>query len=185
MFSEILFALWFLLPAAFANVAPIFSAATPGLKRWQTPMDGGFSFRNKRLLGDNKTWRGFISGIVAATFTLWLQQLAFQQYEWAQAISGNIEYNALPTLLLGPLFGIGALGGDAVESFLKRQRGVDPGHSWFPFDQIDYVIGGIIVTLPFIILSLRQYLLMAAVWTLIHLLASYIGWKVGLKKKPI
>lgn len=185
MLNDILFALWFLLPAAAANVAPIFTSKMPYLCHWQTPIDGGRTFRGKELLGPHKTWRGLISGIVVSTFVLWLQQLLVVRYDWAAAITGGIEYLALPTLILGPLFGIGALGGDAVESFFKRQYGVKSGKSWFPFDQLDYVVGAIIVTLPFVILPVMQYFWMIILWTLAHLLGSYIGWMVGLKKQPI
>lgn len=185
MLEDIVTAIWFLLPAAVANVVPIFSAAIPGLRRWNAPIDGGRTFRGHELLGSHKTWRGLISGIIAATITLWLQQVAVEHTVWLRELTSNIDYASLPTLLLGPLFAIGALGGDAVESFFKRQRDIKSGHAWVPFDQIDYIIGAVIVTLPFVILTPLQYLWIIAIWFGVHLLASYLGWLVGLKKDPI
>jgi CDP-2,3-bis-(O-geranylgeranyl)-sn-glycerol synthase len=41
------------------------------------------------------------------------------------------------------LLGFGALAGDSIKSFFKRRVGVKPGKRWFPFDQIDFVIGAL------------------------------------------
>src|SRR6185369_16468061 len=82
MIKQILFGLWFFLPAALANMAPIFAAHTAALKKFDTPMDFGRTFRGRRILGDHKTWRGLVSGIVAATALLWLQQLAVSHFGW-------------------------------------------------------------------------------------------------------
>jgi hypothetical protein len=54
-----------------------------------------------------------------------------------------------------------------------------------PFDQLDYIIGSVAVSLPFVILSPVQYLWIFLVWFLAHLLASFVGYKLGLKKDPI
>lgn len=185
MIQDILLAFWFLLPAAIANAAPVFGPVLPLIKHWNTPIDGGRTLRGHRLFGEHKTWRGLLCGIAAATLTLWLQQLAFNHAAWAQYLSGPVDYAMLPVLLLGPLFAIGALGGDVIESFFKRQRGIKSGGTWVPFDQIDYIIGAIIVSLPFAIFSVSQYVWMLVLWFLMHLLFSYAGWVIGVKKRPI
>jgi CDP-2,3-bis-(O-geranylgeranyl)-sn-glycerol synthase len=159
VFKDILFALWFFLPAGVANATPIFMAKLPVLRDWNAPIDLGKSYRGKRILGDHKTWRGLITGILAATLTLWLQQLAVRHYGWAKTLTSDVDYATLPTLVLGPLFGFGALAGDAIESFFKRQRGTPPGQGWFPFDQTDYIIGGAIATAPFVQLMLLLVIL--------------------------
>jgi CDP-2,3-bis-(O-geranylgeranyl)-sn-glycerol synthase len=81
--------------------------------------------------------------------------------------------------------GFGALLGDAIESFFKRQARVKPGNTWFPFDQIDYIIGGLLFSLPVITLGVKYYFLILVVWLLLHLISSYIGYLLGLKTKPI
>lgn len=185
MIHDIIFAVWFLLPAATANAAPVFAAAIPGLKKFDAPIDGGKTWHGHALLGPHKTWRGFAVGIVVATVILWLQTLAATHFGWAHDIAKPVDYAHLPILILGPLFALGALGGDAVESFFKRRFGITSGKAWVPFDQIDYIIGSIIVSLPIVILSPWQYLWMLIVWFGMHLLASYIGYRLGLKKDPI
>jgi CDP-2,3-bis-(O-geranylgeranyl)-sn-glycerol synthase len=185
MVDDILFALWFMLPAAVANGAPIFSARLPRINQWNARLDFGTHWQGRPLLGSHKTWRGLISGMITATLTLWLQQLLVAHTGWAQIFTAHIAYTGLPTLILGPLFGLGALGGDAVESFFKRRHGTKSGKSWFPFDQLDYIAGALVVSLPFVILSLRQYALVVVIWFCLHITSTYVGWRVGLKDQPI
>lgn len=185
MFKDILFALWFFLPAGVANATPIFMAKMPGLKNLNAPMDFGLTFRGKRILGSHKTWRGLMSGILAATFVLWLQQVAVRHAGWTHSFTSDVTYASLPTFILGPLFGFGALAGDAIESFFKRQRGTPPGQGWFPFDQTDYIIGGAIASAPFVHLHFFEYVILLLIWLLTHVVASYIGYLLKLKERPI
>jgi len=183
--QEIFLALWFFLPAGIANMIPIFVARIPALKRFDTPMDFGKVFRGQRIFGPHKTWRGLLSGIVFGTLTLGLQQLAVAHSGWLQEWTTPIEYTELPTLILGPLFAIGALGGDAIESFFKRQRHIAPGKGWFPFDQTDYIIGGAIATMPFVTLSIAQYAILIVLWLAVHVASTIIGYFMGVKESPI
>lgn len=185
MLQDILLALWFLLPAAAANAAPIFSAHIPALKQFDAPIDSKKKWHGHRIFGSHKTWRGIISGIVVATFVLWLQQLAVANTTWADFFTAQIDYAALPLFLLGPAFGLGALGGDAIKSFFKRQRGIGSGKSWMPFDQLDYIIGSVLLSLLFVILTPIQYVWVFIIWFVMHLLGSYLGYKMGLKDSPI
>jgi CDP-2,3-bis-(O-geranylgeranyl)-sn-glycerol synthase len=181
MLSDIFFALWFFLPAGIANMVPILAAKVPGLRNWHTPIDGGASYRGIRIFGDHKTWRGLVVGIIAGTITLALQQYAVSEWKWLYDLTDQIDYSQLPTLIMGPLFAIGALGGDAIESFFKRQRGIAPGKGWFPFDQIDYIVGGAIATMPFVSLSVLQYGWLLILWLLVHIVSTVVGYYLGLK----
>jgi len=185
MLSDILFALWFFMPAGAANVMPIFAAKIPVLSRFNAPIDAGQTYRGIRIFGAHKTWRGLVVGVVAGTMTLALQQLLFEDVAWIRSFADQVDYNHLPTLIMGPLFAIGALGGDAIESFFKRQRGIAPGRGWFPFDQIDYIIGGAIATMPFVSLSIVQYAWLLLLWLIVHVLSTVIGYFTGLKDSPI
>jgi hypothetical protein len=57
--KDILFALWFFLPAGLANAAPVFANKIPGSEWLAVPIDGGKHFRGKRITGNHKTIRGF------------------------------------------------------------------------------------------------------------------------------
>lgn len=185
MIHDILFLLWLALPSIFANIAPIPIAKIPWLKRYNAPLDFGKTYRGKRIFGTNKTWRGLIAGIIVATLVFWLQQLITEQYAWAANLTSEIDYAQLPTLILGPLFAIGALGGDAIESFFKRQHGIPPGGGWFPWDQIDSVLGTAVAVAPFIVLTPWQYILLIAMMPAIHLISTHVGYWIGLKDRPI
>ncbi|MDB5181942.1 MAG: hypothetical protein JWP13_705 [Candidatus Saccharibacteria bacterium] len=185
MLHDILFAFWFMLPAAAANGAPILTARMPLVQKWNARIDFGKKFHGRPVLGSHKTWRGLVSGMIVATLVLWLQQLAAAHISWSDIFTAHVPYADFPTLILGPLFGLGALGGDAIESFFKRRHGTESGKSWFPFDQLDYVVGALLVSLPFVILSLRHYVLIVIIWFGMHLASTYIGWKLGLKDQPV
>lgn len=156
-------------------MTPIFAARLPFLKRWNAPLDFGKTYKGKRIFGANKTWRGLISGTVMGGITGLLVQRFF--------VMGEADLDMI--FLAGCLMGFGALVGDAVESFFKRQRGFAPGASWFPFDQIDYIIGGLVFVYPISFLPLIVMLAILVIYFGLHLLASYVGYLVGLKQRPI
>jgi CDP-2,3-bis-(O-geranylgeranyl)-sn-glycerol synthase len=184
MSQDVLFAIWFMLPAAIANVTPIIAAVTPGLTRFDHPIDGNRKWRGEPIFGSHKTWRGLITGVIMASMTFWLQKNAFAQYDWVRQFCDPVNYNNLPWVL-GPLLGFGALAGDAIKSFFKRRSGVEAGKSWFPFDQLDYIIGAVLISLPFVRLKLIEYVWILVIWFGMHLLFSYLGWMVHLKDEPI
>lgn len=188
LLHDLLTVLWVFAPAGAANVAPILVARMPGLSRWTAPIDGGRMFRGRRVLGDHKTWRGLVSGIVAATLALGAQLAlasSLGQPDWAYAAGFGEDANLLVVVLVGSLFAVGALGGDALKSFFKRQIGVAPGHSWPVFDQVDYVIGAALAVSPLIRFTPLQYVMLLAVWGGISLLASWVGYLASLKDAPI
>jgi CDP-2,3-bis-(O-geranylgeranyl)-sn-glycerol synthase len=180
----LLAAIWFFLPAGLANAAPVFAALLPGLRNLNTPMDLGKSYHGKRIFGDHKTWRGLIAGIVMATLVIGLQKYLYVRTAWVPELSW-FDYQSSAIWLLGPLFGLGVLLADAIESFFKRQRGIGPGKTWFPFDQTDYIVGGCLFSLPVVQLSLERYIWVLVTWFGLHLLSVYIGHRLGIREKPI
>lgn len=183
--SDILFALWFFLPAGAANMAPVPAAKLPWLKKLNAPLDFGAALKGKRLLGSHKTWRGLAVGVVVAALVVWLQQYLVREFGWFGTQSERIGYLGIPAVLLGLALAVGALGGDAVESFLKRRRGIKPGGVWFPFDLIDHIVGAALAAVLFAVFAWYVYLAVFAVWLVANLLVSYLGYLVGIKERPI
>lgn len=183
--DSILFALWFFLPAGIANAAPVFTSRIPLVSRWKTPLDFGVHYRGKRLFGPNKSWRGLVSGIVVASIVVYIQQLLWQNGSVTFLQNNSMVYMDYSPLLLGFLFGFGALFGDAIESFFKRQHGVEAGKSWFPFDQTDYIIGGCLAVAVVTRLTAVEYILILVIWFGAHLFFSYLGYLLKLKTAPI
>lgn len=167
-------AFWFFLPAGIANMTPIFAKKLPLLKSWNSPLDFGRKFKGFRIFGANKTWRGLILGGLLAGLLGWLIY---------PIVNPTIAKN---TYVLGTtIMGCGALLGDAIESFFKRQLDIAPGKSWFPFDQLDYILGGL--TLSYFVLkpTLKIMAIVTILYFCLHLLSSYIGFLLRLKDKPI
>lgn len=167
----IFFAFLFFLPAGVANMVPVFAAKL--FPKWDMALDFGLTFRGKSILGNHKTIRGLISGIfLGILFALFLSFLFPQLYQ-------------TKAIFIGFLLSFGALLGDSIKSFFKRQVGIASGKSWFPFDQIDYILGGMLFSLLAIRLSLLDYFTIFIVYFLLHLFVSWIGFLVGLKKAAL
>ncbi len=183
--SHILFALWFFAPAGLANAAPVFAAKLAYLNHFSTPLDLGHSWRGERIFGNHKTIRGVLAGMVLATLGVGLQKYAYTHSGWAVQVSQYVDYRSAQLWLLGPLLGFGALMGDAIKSFFKRRVHVRPGRSWFPFDQLDFIVGGLLASRLVVRLRLVDYAWVLGVWFLGHLAGAYTGYLIRLKDKPI
>lgn len=179
--NAIWFGFWVFLPAGIANMTPSIANKIPGLNRWNTPIDFGKSYRGKRLLGNNKRWRGLVLGTIVAGIVGGL-------YYFAWTINHHKHFNdeiLIYSVILGMIMGFGALVGDAVESFFKRQAKIKPGHTWFPFDQIDYIVGGLLLSYPFIRYTAMQILSVFVVYFGLHLIVNYVGFLLKFKDRPI
>lgn len=177
MTSTIVQAFLFFLPAGIANMSPVLANKIVLLNTWNTPIDFGKSYKGHRLLGDNKRWRGLVVGTLTASATAMLLWLVFPH----SLPFTSITHAAIAGLALG----FGALVGDAVESLFKRLRHIAPGQSWFPFDQLDYIIGGLLFVYPFSRPSLRTMLIIAVLFFGLHIGSAYIGFLLKLKDGPI
>lgn len=185
-FNEIFTAFWFFVPAGIANMTPIISAKVPGLRNWNTPVDMGKSIGGIRILGDHKTWRGFITGIIAGILILTLQKIIFENSS-GDFLKENLllDYSEVNIIVLGTLLALGALGGDAIKSFFKRRIGIKSGKAWVPFDQIDYILGGILASLLYIQFSFTVYIWILVIWGVLHPISTIIGYLLKLKSEPI
>ena len=133
---EVLRVLWFFVPAYLADMSPVLVQSW--FQRLAAPVDGGHFFRGKRILGDHKTWRGLVAGIVVGMATYEFQRLVHAAGPGTGL--ALIDYAEHP-LLPGFLIGLGTGIGDAVKSFFKRRIDIAPGASWPVFDQLDFFAG--------------------------------------------
>lgn len=173
--------IWLFGPAGIANMAPPFAALW--FPRFNQPMDFGKTFRGKRILGDHKTIRGFVVGVLLAGLFFFLQKFLVNRVEFFQKIS-LVDYNNLPWYF-GFLLGVGALGGDVVKSFFKRQIGIASGKTWFPWDQLDWVLGTVLVLLLFVRITLVDGLFILSLGLILHLIIKAVGYLVRINKTMI
>ncbi len=128
------------LPAIAANGAPILAKLWH--PKFDKPIDGNAKFAGKPLFGKNKTWRGIIAGIIAGVLVVILQTLLYQLPAFRDLSLFN--YAAENPLIVGLAVSAFVLGADLLKSFVKRRFGIAPGGSFFPWDQLDAVAGGLI-----------------------------------------
>jgi CDP-2,3-bis-(O-geranylgeranyl)-sn-glycerol synthase len=156
-------ALKFIFPAYCANAIPVITGGG-------YPIDFGKKFLDgKPILGKNKTFQGFFSGLMIGT-AVGLVESAFFGYP----------------ILFGLLLSLGALFGDLAGAFVKRRLGLAPGNLLPVIDQIDFIIGAILFSLP-LSLQIFSWELILAVLIItppIHLLTNFAAYKLGLKNNP-
>lgn len=165
------YALWFIFPAYCANAVPVIFGGG-------RPVDFGKIFLDgKPILGSHKTLRGFFSGLLVGTLVGFLQTLLFQnvlfQYDT------QFRYD----VLLGFMISLGALVGDLVESFIKRRLDLPPGSSLPVGDQLDFVAGAFLFSLPVSPPSLLTILIILVITPLIHFLTNLLAGFLGIKRK--
>ena len=136
--------LYLMAPAYLANMAPPFLARWKG---WNPPV-------SIRWLGSHKTVGGVALGVLVALVAAWTQSLI----AWRGSL---VPYERWP--LVGLALGGGAMGGYIVKSLFKRARGIAPGESWIPADQLDFVAGALIFVAPWARLGLLDVATLVAV----------------------
>ncbi len=177
----VLTCLYFMWPGGMGNMIPIPVARYKIFEFLNVPIDFGAKLRGKRIFGDHKTFRGFFFGIVIGACIGALQSYLYR-YEFFRDISLFDYSNVKLAALLGAMQGLGALVGDSVESFFKRQVDVKPGQSWFPFDQIDYIIGAFFFSLPFVDLSWGFFIAIVFLYAILHIISHAIGYLLGMNE---
>ena len=152
-------ALLFIGPAYVANAAPLVFGG-------RTPLDGGRNFLDGQpIFGSHKTVRGLVAGIIAGS------------------VLGAVESLFDPRLLLaGFMISLGAVLGDLLGAFVKRRLKIKPGDQLPIVDQLDFVLGGLLVGWSFFQMELVSILVVVLVTPPIHLVTNFGAYLLGIKK---
>jgi len=150
------------------------------------PVDGGKTWRGKRIFGDHKTWRGIIAGLITGTLYGVVISIFFADPFHLGWFYGNVFPCNYP-IYIGLLFSIGDHIADLLGSFIKRRINIAPGKGLFPWDQMGYILTGFAVAAPAMI-PFGEYLwyyfvLLAGGTFFIHIFFTIIGYLIGLKKE--
>ena len=138
----------------------------------------------KRILGDNKTYIGFISMIIISIAIQVIYGIIFNLFKLnANSELYNVYGNNLPyNLLLGFLFGFIYMLFELPNSFIKRRIDIKPGETkksligylFLVIDQIDSLIGVMLVIYIFSNISFAKYIGYVALGGVTHLVINVI-----------
>ncbi len=160
-------------PAFVANAMPIIAAKLPGLRRWSAPID-------ERHFGTHKTWRGLVTGIVAAVVVS-MAQHALRATEPFSTVT-LLHDTFTQSVLIGFLLGTGALLGDLAKSFVKRALGRPPGTPWIPWDAVDYMIGALLCLWPLYFPHPLGAVFLLILGPVLSRIANGLSYMIGWKK---
>jgi len=176
LLSTLLAAFWIMVPAYVPN--PVAALCGGG-----TPIDFNKNYSDgRRLLGEGKTYRGLICGVLAGIAVGALQIWLAGTYGWTflpQQTAASIV-----------LLSFGALLGDMGKSFFKRRLGKNRGDAWPIADQYDLVVGAFVLMLifdPSWLLSnitLPVLIVILILTPILHRTVNIIGYLCGVKKEP-
>lgn len=177
MWLFILKCIYFMAPAYFANMAPVI--AKNWLKFLAVPVDFGKRFEGKELFGSHKTFRGIIFGTLFAIVAAYLQFLLYG-LDFFKSLS-FIDYSNW--LTAGFLLGFGALFGDLVKSFFKRRLDIKPGQRFFPWDQLDFVVGALVFASFTFGLTWKIVFYSIVVSVIGHIIINHSAYYLGIRKE--
>jgi len=172
---EIAYALWFILPAYVANAFPVIFGGGLAIDMGKKLLDG------KPIFGSHKTIRGFIAGLVAGVLTSVIQTVVLQSISLSDFVL-PFQFN----IIIGSMIALGALLGDLFHSFIKRRMGLAEGSPFPVADQLDFVVGAILLSL-LVSVSVPPFLTIVIVIVItppIHLLTNFAAYLLGVKKTP-
>lgn len=177
MLLLILQCIYVMMPAYFANMAPVICRFI--LPQLDKPLDGNKKLGKQTIFGSHKTYRGIVVGIVFAIIISFLQYLA-QQLHLIEPLQ-IISYEKW--LLIGFLMGLGAMLGDLIESFIKRRMNIKPGKFLRPWDQIDFVIGALIFTYALFKPGVLKIGIIILISFVLHVLINHSAFYLKLRKQ--
>jgi CDP-2,3-bis-(O-geranylgeranyl)-sn-glycerol synthase len=154
-------ALKFIFPAYCANAVPVIVGGGPPLDLGKKFFDG------KPIFGKNKTFRGFFFGLAIGVTVGLVESILFGY-----------------PLLFSVFSPLGALMGDLAGAFLKRRLGIAPGGLLPIIDQVDFVVGAILFSLPLTMMYWELAIAVIIITPPIHLFTNFLAYKLKLKNNP-
>jgi len=142
-------ALFLVVTFVVAGVAHSLWLRTAASRRLLLPLDGGLHFRGRRIFGDNKTVRGFVVMVPAASVAFAAAFALAQRYA-PQFAESLWPLTTAGYATLGAWAGLGFMLGELPNSFVKRQLDIAPGMAprgtlatiaTFIVDRVDSILG--------------------------------------------
>ncbi|MDI6806497.1 MAG: CDP-archaeol synthase [Candidatus Aenigmarchaeota archaeon] len=167
-----------LFPLYIANSFAFLSSKIKFLKFLAVPIDLNKKwFDRRRILGQNKTLRGCIFGILGGLTSIII-------FVSSEAVNFSIYSSMEEAIEIGLALGFGAIIGDMVKSFFKRRVGKGVGENWFPFDQVDFLLGALAFVYLFKFIPLLLVVILIPVTILTHVVFNILAFYIRIKRVP-
>jgi CDP-2,3-bis-(O-geranylgeranyl)-sn-glycerol synthase len=164
---------------------------SPLSRRLAIPLDGGASFRGRRIFGENKTVRGFVVMIPGAA-------LIFAALGAAARAVPSVGASLWPLspagfAALGAWAALGFMLGELPNSFVKRQLDIAPGAAargrvagtiGFLVDRLDSIVGMLTAVSIAVPTSWLTWVGVLVLGPAIHWSFSVLLYRLGVKARP-
>lgn len=183
-----------LMPIILAGIFNMIWCKTSYFAFLEVPLDQNKTLKDgRRLFGNNKTWKGLlgylffgaVSGILWGLICHWLPILADRNFLYV-AYENTLRYNGV----MGALFGLAYALCELPNSFIKRRSGIIPGKLatskvrilFFVLDQIDSLIGCVLVLAIVYPMSLGLYVAFIFLGGLTHIGVNLLLYGLKIRK---
>jgi CDP-2,3-bis-(O-geranylgeranyl)-sn-glycerol synthase len=160
--TDLLIAIYIAVPAYVANSTPVLLGGGAPIDRGRRLIDG------RRILGTNKTIKGFAYGLLLGSLAGLVEAVLFANYA---------------LISVGVIASLGALLGDLFGAFLKRRLDIAPGNPLPVVDQLDFILGAILFTYPLLNVTVGAVLILVIATLPIHLLSNTVAYMLRMKSR--
>jgi CDP-2,3-bis-(O-geranylgeranyl)-sn-glycerol synthase len=160
--NDLLIAIYIAIPSYVANSTPVLLGGGMPIDRGRKLVDG------RPILGANKTMKGFAYGFLLGSMAALAEAILFRNYL---------------LVLAGIVASLGALLGDLCGAFLKRRLDIPPGHPLPVVDQLDFILGALLLTSPVLDVTLGSILILVIATIPIHLFSNAAAYMLRLKRR--
>ncbi|WP_122088770.1 CDP-2,3-bis-(O-geranylgeranyl)-sn-glycerol synthase [Halalkalicoccus subterraneus] len=171
-------AFWVMLPAYVPNNAAVLAGGG-------APIDGGRTWKDRRILGDGKTWRGTLVGTLVGIGIAYL--LNVLRPTAVEALGVSVPTFPLVAMITLPL---GAMLGDMIASFVKRRLGRNRGAPLPGVDQLDFAVSALVLTAIVAfewlvaVFTLPLLIVVFVLTPILHVVTNVLAYLFGFKHEP-
>lgn len=183
IFIYFLQAVSLIMPILISGVYFVYVIRNNKLKFLNIPIDGGLKLNSKRLIGDNKTYRGVVIYIIGSIMVSVI--LHFGESKGINLINPVYKNNPI---ILGLLVGVCYSTGEIINSIIKRRFNIKPGsvHGNYRFiqriiDRSDGIIFSALVLSLIYKIDILQIILAVLIAYILHYLIEIIMQKLSIK----